>query len=152
MNKLPEKKQPSVLTDTTRFVNTHKDKYVIYIDGKPVRTILSGESQVMPLFVAQIGAEHLAKKIMQEKEIRAVTLPTPVRDKIMAEILPDITEEEKIVVLTEEKYREKTDEMLKKQEKAIASLGGKDSDKDDRILKLEEEIKKLKSKKVVKKQ
>lgn len=152
MNKLPEKKIPNVLTDTTRFVNTHEKKYVIYIDGKPVRTIEAGDEQIMPLFVAQVGAEHLAKKIMQEEGIKAVTVPSPARDKILSKILPDVTEEEKIKVLTDEQYRAKVDEMLVKQEEDIKALGGKSLDDEGRIQKLERELEKLKEKpKVAKK-
>ena len=132
------------LTDTTRFVNIFKEKHDIYVNGKLARSIEPGEEQVMPLFVAELGAKHLADKVLFKKGIRAVNTPSPVRDKILSEILPDITEENKLKVLTDEEYRKKVDEMLEKQETAISSLGGKVSDKDTRIEKLEKELKALK--------
>ena len=144
------KTQKNPLTDTTRFVNIFNEKHDIYVNGSLARSVDPGEEQVMPLFVAELGAKHLADKVLFKKGIRAVNTPSPVRDKILSEILPDITEENKLKVLTDEEYRQRVDEMLEKQEAAITSLGGKVTDKDTRIEKLEKELKELKKKKVEK--
>ena len=144
------KTQKNPLTDTTRFVNIFNEKHDIYVNGKLARSVEPGEEQVMPLFVAELGAKHLADKVLFKKGIRAVNTPSPERDKILSEILPDITEENKLKVLTDEEYRQQTDKMLQKQEEAIASLGGKVMDKDGRIEKLEKQLKELKIKEMKK--
>lgn len=138
------KKVSNKLTDTTRFVNIFSKTHEIYIDGKKVRTVEPGEEQVMPLFVAENGAKHLADKVLFKKGIRSVNTPSPVRDKILSEILPDIAEEESVEIISDEEFRKKVNEILEKQGEQLNALGGKAKDKDDRIARLEKELKALK--------
>ncbi len=146
---MERKKNP--LTDTTRFVNIFNEPHDIYVNGKLARTVEPGGEQIMPLFVAELGAKHLADKVLFKKGIRSVNTPSPVRDKILSEILPDIAEEEKVKILTDEEYRKQTDEMLEKQEKAISALSGKAVDDNSEIKELKKRIKELEKPKVAKK-
>ena len=141
-------KELNPITDTTKFVNIHDKPYDIYIDGKLARHFEPGEEQILPLFVAQVGAKHLADKVLFKKGIRDVNRPSPVRDQILAKILPDLQEEVKVKPLSDEEFRKKVDETLAKQDEQIKALGGA---KDKEISVLKKEIETLKKKKVVKK-
>ena len=137
------------LTDTTRFVNKDDEPFDIYIASKLARHLEAGEEQVMPVFVAKVGAKHLIDMILQNKGIRDTMTPSPERNSLLAEILPDIGKKVKAKILTEEEYRKAIDEKLAKQEKDIKALGGAKVDTEE-IKDLKKQIKKL-EKKITKK-
>ncbi|MFH1328139.1 MAG: hypothetical protein ABIH76_04765 [Candidatus Bathyarchaeota archaeon] len=137
-----EEKKINPLTDVTKFINKDNEPFDIYIDGKLARHLEAGEEQVLPVFVAKVGAKHLVDRILQKKGIKDSIRPTPERNSLLATIIPDIAEEVKVKPLTEEEFRKKIEERLGKQEEDIKALGGKvDTDK---VKKLEKEVKKLK--------
>jgi len=137
-----EEKKINPLTDVTKFINKDNEPFDIYIDGKLARHLEAGEEQVLPVFVAKVGAKHLVDRILQKKGVKDSIRPTPERNSLLATIIPDIAEEVKVKPLTEEEFRKKIEERLGKQEEDIKALGGKvDTDK---VKKLEKEVKKLK--------
>ena len=137
-----EEKKINPLTDVTKFINKDNEPFDIYIDGKLARHLEAGEEQVLPVFVAKVGAKHLVDRILQKKGVKDSMRPSPERDTLLATIIPDIAEEVKIKPLSEEDFRKKIDERLEKQEEDIKVLGGKiDTDK---VKLLEKEVKKLK--------
>ena len=138
-------KKLNPLTDTTRFVNKDDKPFDIYIAGKKARHLEAGEEQVMPVFVAKVGAKHLIDKILQKKGIKDSMRPSPERDSLLAEILPDIAEKIEVKVLTEEEYKKKIEDRLAKQEEDIKTLGGAKVDTEE-IVKLKEKVKKLEKK------
>lgn len=141
-------KEVNPTVDTTKFVNTSDKPYDIYINGKLARHFEAGEDQILPVFVAQVGSKHLADRILFKQGIRDVNRPSPVRDDILAKILPDLQEEVKVKPLTPEEFQEKVNEELKKQGTQIEDLksaGVKESkSKDKEIEKLKKELKSLK--------
>jgi len=141
-------KEVNPLTDTTRFVNISDEPFDIYIDGKLARHLEAGEEQIMPIFPAKVGSKHLADKMLYKKGIRDVNRPSPVRDEILARIMPDMREKAEVKPLTDEEFREKINEELKNQSEQIANLKGeataKDKAKDKEIEKLKKELKSLK--------
>lgn len=139
------------MTDTTRFINIDNKPFDIYINGKLARHFEAGEEQILPVFVAQVGSKHLADIILFKKGIRDVNRPSPIRDAILAEIMPDAAEKAEIKPLTQEEMNKKVEEELAKQAEDIKKMGG---EKDKKVDKLEEKIKKLeeKLKKVAKKE
>lgn len=146
--------------DTTKYVNIDDVEQDIYIGGKLVRNLKAGEEQVIPVWVAQVGAKHLVDKILQEKHnIKDTLRDTELRRSLFAQILPEMAEARKIVPLTDEQFRIKVDEELKRQGDVIKSFAQKSeetSEKDKTIEDLSnkvEELKKLvlKEKKVARK-
>ena len=134
-----EEKKLNPITDTTKFVNIDKNPFDIYIDGKLARHLEAGEEQILPVFVAKVGAKHLLDRILQEKGIKDSIRPTPERDTLLAKIIPDVAEEIKIKPLSEEEFRKKIEERLEKQGDDIKELGGKD----ESIKDLQKQVKKL---------
>lgn len=142
-------KEVNPTVDTTKFVNIHNKSHDIYIDGKLARHLDPGEEDVMPVFVARIGAKHLADKVMFAKGIRDVNRPSPVRDQILAKILPELQEEVKVKPLTPEEFQAQIKEELKTQGELLATLQGEGTSKE--LAKVKKELDALK-KKVAKKQ
>jgi len=138
----------NVLTDTTRFVNISDKPFDIYINKELARHLEAGEEQVVPVFVAQVGSKHLADRILFSRGIRDVNKPSPIKDEILSRIMPDMGEKAEIKPLSEEEFRAKIDETLKKQEEEIAKLRGasetKDKEKEKEIIKLKKELEALK--------
>ena len=138
----------NVLTDTTRFVNISDEPFDIYINKDLARHFEAGEEQIVPVFVAQVGSKHLADKVLFKRGIRDVNKPSPIKDEILSRIMPDMGEKAEIKPLTEEEFRTKIDETLKKQEEEIARLKGdsetKDKAKDKEMEKLKKELEALK--------
>lgn len=136
------------LTDTTKFVNISDKPFDIYVNGKIARHLEAGEEQIVPVFVAQVGSKHLADIILFKQGIRDVNKPSPIKDEILSRIMPEMAEKIEIKPLTEEEFRTKIDEAIKKQEDEISSLKGevatKDNKKDKEIEKLKDELKALK--------
>jgi len=120
-----EEKKLNPTTDVTKFINVDNEPFDIYIDGKLVRHLEAGEEQVIPVFVAKVGAKHLVDRILQKQGVKDSMRPTPERDTLLASIIPNVAEEVKPKLLTEEEYRKAIDERLAKQEEDIKSLGGK---------------------------
>lgn len=112
-------------TDVTKFINKDNEPFDIYIDGKLVRHLEAGEEQVLPVFVAKVGAKHLVDRILQKKGVKDSMRPTPMRSTLLASIIPDVAEKIKPKLLTEEEYRKAIDDRLAKQAEDIKSLGGK---------------------------
>lgn len=134
--------------DTTKFVNIDDKKFVFYINKQP-REVEAGETKIMPVYVAQIGAKHLVDRILQEKyNIKDTLRDTELRRSLFAKILPEMAEERGIEPLKEEDFRRIVQEELQKQKKLIKDLSGeiaKNVQEAEKIEKLEAEIKKLKS-------
>ena len=141
-----EEKKINPLTDVTKFINKDNEPFDIYIDGKLARHLEAGEEQVLPVFVAKVGAKHLVDRILQKKGVKDSIRPTPERNSLLATIIPDIAEEVKVKPLTEEEFRKKIEERVEKQEEDIKSLGGisKDEIKDlkKQIKELQKQLKK----------
>ena len=112
-------------TDVTKFINKDNEPFDIYIDGKLVRHLEAGEEQVLPVFVAKVGAKHLVDRILQKNGVKDSMRPTPMRSTLLASIIPDVAEKIKPKLLTEEEYRKAIDDRLAKQAEDIKSLGGK---------------------------
>lgn len=137
-------------TDTTKFVNIDSEPFDIYINGKLTRHIEPGEEHVVTYYVAKVGAKHLADRVLQKQGIADSNRPSPLRDKIFSQIIPDITDEADVNPLPEEDYRKQIEKELKKQNEIIEALGGeveKSKEKEDKIEKLEKEIEQLKKEK-----
>jgi len=141
-----KEKELNPTTDITRFVNKDNEPFDIYIAGKLVRHLEAGEEQVLPVFVAKVGAKHLVDRILQKKGIADSMRPSPERDTLLATIIPDVAEEVKPKILSEEEFRKKIEERVEKQEEDIKSLGGisKDEIKDlkKQIKELQKQLKK----------
>jgi len=132
-------------TDVTKFINKDNEPFDIYINGKLARHLEAGEEQVVPVFVAKLGAKHLVDRILQKKGIADSMRPTPMRSTLLASIIPDVAEEIKPKLLTEEEYRKAIDERLEKQKEDIEKLRGAKVDTDE-IKKLKEQVEKLQKK------
>lgn len=132
-------------TDVTKFINKDDEPFDIYIGGKLVRHLEAGEEQVLPVFVAKVGAKHLVDRILQKKGVADSLRPTPMRNTLLASIIPDVAEEIKPKLLTEEEFRKKIDERLEKQKEEIAALKGAKVDTDE-IKDLKKQIKELQNK------
>jgi len=130
-------------TDVTRFINKDNEPFDIYIHGKVARHLEAGEEQVVPVFVAKVGAKHLVDRILQKKGIKDSIRPSPERDSLLATIMPDVAEEIEVKPLSEEEFRKKIEERIEKQEEDIKSLGGKSTDE---IKDLKKQIKELQKK------
>lgn len=147
------KQEKNVEIDVTKFVNVDDKPFDIYINGKLARHLEAGEIQIIPIWVAQVGAKHLVDKILQEKHnIKDTLHDTELRRSLFAKILPEMAEERKIKPLTDEEFRKKVLEEQEKQQKAIDALSGKKDEekkeKDEhlealnkRIADLEEQLK-----------
>jgi len=136
-----EEKKLNPTTDITKFINKDNEPFDIYIAGKLVRHLEAGEEQVVPVFVAKVGAKHLVDRILQKKGVKDSIRPSPERDTLLASIIPDVAEEVKPKILSEEEFRKKIEERLEKQDDDIKALGGK-ADK-DKVKDLEKQLKKL---------
>ena len=132
-------------TDVTKFINKDNEPFDIYINGKLAIHLEAGEEQVVPVFVAKLGAKHLVDRILQKKGIADSMRPTPMRSTLLASIIPDVAEEIKPKLLTEEEYRKAIDERLEKQKEDIEKLRGAKVDTDE-IKKLKEQVEKLQKK------
>ena len=139
---MPGKKEINPTVDTTRFVNIDEDAFDIYINGELARHIESSEEDVMPVFVAQVGAKHLVDRILQKQGVADSNRPGPERDSLLARIIPDIADKIDIQPMSDEDYRASIDKKLKDQAETIFALGGK---KDDKVSKLEQEVRMLKA-------
>jgi len=138
-----EEKKVNPLTDVTKFINQDDEPFDIYIDGKLARHLEAGEEQVLPVFVARVGAKHLVDRILQKKGVKDSMRPSPERDTLLASIIPDIVEEVKVKPLSEEEFRKKIDERLEQQKEEIEALRGAKVDT-EKVKELEKEIKELK--------
>jgi len=138
-----EEKKVNPLTDVTKFINQDDEPFDIYIDGKLARHLEAGEEQVLPVFVARVGAKHLVDRILQKKGVKDSMRPSPERDTLLASIIPDIAEEVKVKPLSEEEFRKKIDERLEQQKEEIEALRGAKVDT-EKVKELEKEIKELK--------
>lgn len=136
-----EELNPTV--DTTRFINTDDKPYDIVINNKIARHLEPGEECIVPVYVAQVGAKHLADRILYKQGIRDVNRPSPVRDDILAKIMPDIAEKAEVKPLSQEELNKKVEEELEKQREKMEEMFGK---KDKEVEKLEDKIKKLEEK------
>lgn len=137
-----EEKKLNPLTDVTRFINKDNEPFDIYIAGKLARHLEAGEEQVVPVFVAKVGAKHLVDRILQKKGIADSMRPTPMRDTLLASIIPDVAEEIKIKPLSDEEFRKEVKEILEKQKADIDALRGAKIDTDE-IKELKKQIKEL---------
>ena len=149
MNK-PEGKELNQEVDVTKFINIDDKEFVIRINGKIVKTLQAGEEATFPVFVAKTASKHLVDRILQEKGVADSNRPSPERDAIFAKIIPDVAEEVIEKPLSEEEFREKINKRIEDQEKLTSELGGKASEKDTKIDRLEKEIAKLKQVKITK--
>jgi len=140
-----EEKKLNPTTDVTKFINKDNEPFDIYIGGKLVRHLKAGEEQVLPVFVAKVGAKHLVDRILQKKGIADSMRPTPMRSTLLASIIPDVAEEIKPKILSEEEYRKAVDERLEKQKEDIEKLRGAKIDTDE-IKELKKQIKELQKK------
>jgi len=144
-----EEKKLNPLTDVTKFINKDNEPFDIYIAGKLVRHLEAGEEQVVPVFVAKVGAKHLVDRILQKQGVADSMRPSPERDSLLATIIPDVAEDIKVKPLSEEDFRKKIDERLEQQNKDIEALRGVKAGVDE-IKELKKQIKELQKK--VKKQ
>jgi hypothetical protein len=133
--------------DTTKFVNVLTEKFVFYIGGQP-REFEAGEIKVMPIYVAEHGAKHLADKILQEiHKIHNTLADTPLRRDIIASILPELALKKEIKPLTQEEKEIEIKKELYKQAAKTDELSGKfeekDKAKDEKIASLEKKVQEL---------
>lgn len=68
------------------------------------------------------------------------------RRSLFAQILPDMAEERNIKPLSEDDFRQKIKEELKRQSELISQLSGDKGLKEDKIAELEKQIQELKEK------
>jgi len=141
-------KEVNTLTDVTKFVNISNEPFDIYINKELARHLEAGEEQILPVFVAQVGSKHLADIMLFKKGIRDVNKPSPIKNEILARIMPEMAEKAEVKPLSEEEFRAKVDKDLEEQTKLISNLKGesevKDKKKDTEIDKLKKEIEALK--------
>ena len=141
-------KQINVEIDVTKFVNIDDKPLDMYIGGKVARHLEAGEEQIIPIWVAQVGAKHLVDRVLQEKHNVKDTLhDTELRRSLFAKILPDMAEERKIKPLSDEEFRKAIEAEQKKQSALIEDLSGKAKDREaesQKIKELEEQIISLK--------
>jgi uncharacterized coiled-coil protein SlyX len=131
--------------DVTKFVNIDDEKFVFYINKQP-REIEAGETKVMPVYVAQIGAKHLVDKILQKKyNIKDTLRDSELRRSLFAKILPDMAFERNIEPLSDYKFEQAVQKELERQNKLIDELSGKAEADKERIKKLELELNLLKA-------
>ena len=135
---MEQKLDPTV--QTTKFVNVDEKKFDIYINSELARSFKPGEEQIVPLFVAQVGAKHLVDRILQEEGIRDTNVDSDAKKSLLSKILPEVAEEIKEKPLSEEEFRIKIKETLDKQNEDIEDLGGKISTRDDEIKQLKKEL------------
>lgn len=140
-----EEKKLNPTTDVTKFINKDNEPFDIYIGGKLVRHLEAGEEQVVPVFVAKVGAKHLVDRILQKQGVADSMRPTPMRSTLLASIIPDIAEEIKPKLLTEEEYRKKIEERIEQQNKDIEALRGAKVETSE-IKELKKQIKELQKK------
>ena len=135
--------------DTTTFKNIDNEPYDIIINNEVARHFEAGEEQIVPVFVAKVGAKHLVDKLLFKKKKKEgkrlmVNQPSPLRNELTAQIVPEIATEIEYKPLTEEEYREEMNKRMSATEDLIKGLGGKIEEKDKKLEKQSEEIKKLK--------
>lgn len=135
----PIKQEGNPEIDTTRFVNIDVVPYDIYIGGKLARRFEPAQEQVVPVYVAQVGAKHLVDRILQNDpyKVKDTNVDTPLRRSLFAKILPDMAEERQIVPLTPEQERTQLKELIERQETLIRSFTKQQEDKE----KMREELK-----------
>lgn len=126
--------------DVTKFVNISDEPFDIYIGGKLARHLEGKEEQVLPVWVAQVGAKHLVDRVLQKKGVADSITDTPARQSLFAKILPDMALERDIKPLAEQDEQRVFKEQLAKQEKIIAGLSGKEESRDEKIKQLEDMI------------
>lgn len=137
--------EKNVEIDVTKFVNIDDKPFDIYINGKLARHLETGEIQIIPIWVAQVGAKHLVDRVLQEKHnIKDTLHDTELRRSLFASILPEMAEERKIKPLTDEEFRKKVLEEQTKQQNMIDALSGKKETDDKKIKDLEEQLTSLK--------
>lgn len=155
---LMDEKKINPEIDTTKFVNIDDKKFVFYINNQP-REVEAGEEKIWPVYVCQHGAKHLVDRILQEKHnIKDTLRDSELRRSLFAQILPQMAEQREIKPLSEEDFRKKVEEELKRQQAVIDSFGKvqketeeKVDEKDAKIKELEEKVNLLLKKKVAKK-
>lgn len=134
--------------DVTKFVNIDDKDFVFHINGSP-REVKAGESKEMPIYVAEIGAKHLADRILQEKHgLKDSLKDTPLRRSIFAKIIPELQVlDEKVKALSLEEELKLVKEQLSSQAKLIegfSEVKKSEEAKDKKLADLEAEIEKLK--------
>src|SRR3990167_5445966 len=99
----PVKTEGNPEIDTTRFVNIDSSAYEIYIGGKLAKRLEPEQEQIVPVYVAQVGAKHLVDRILQNApyNVKDTNVDTPLRRSLFAKILPDMAEERQIVPRSE---------------------------------------------------
>lgn len=139
---MPEKKVNQEI-DTTKFVNIDDKPFDVFIGGNLARHFEAGETQTVPVWVAQVGAKHLVDRVLQEKHgVKNSIADTPLRRSLFAQILPEMAEERAIKPLSDEDFKKQVQEELAKQKKLLESLTQKDES--GAIQKLKDEIAALK--------
>lgn len=129
---------------TTKIVNVDDKPFDIYANGQLARHLEPGEEAIVPIFVAQLGAKHLIDRILQEKHNISNTLSdTPLRRDYFKRIVPELQEEVKEELLTDEEFKKQVQEQLDKQAVINKELSGESKEKEDKMSK---EIKELKEK------
>lgn len=135
-NKMEQKKLNQEI-DVTKFVNILDEKFLFHIGGQP-REIEAKEEKMMPIYIAKHGAKHLIDKILQEKHnIKDTLRDSPLRQSLLAQILPDLAEEATVKPLSDEEFKTNLAKELERQSKMIDELSGKAKE-------TEEENKKIK--------
>lgn len=154
---MDKEKTVNVEIDVTKFVNIDDKPFDIYINGKLARHLETGEEQIIPIWVAQVGAKHLVDRVLQEKHNVKDTLhDTELRRSLFAKILPDMAEERKIKPLSDEEFRKAVEAEQKRQSALIEDLSGrtkeKETESEKTIKELQEQVASLLKEKEEKKE
>ena len=141
-----EKKEQNIdpTIDTTRIINISEREFTWNLNNQPY-TLKAGEERTFPVWVARLLAKHLVNEILQkDHSIRATLHTDPLRDDLLAKILPDAAEDAGVEPREKEDFLAEVKKRLEDQEKQIAALGGQKDESQDEIKSLRGEIKAMK--------
>lgn len=135
--------------ETTTFVNIDDKDFTGYFGNEPYE-FKAGESREVVKFVAQHLAKHLIDRILQEKwGVHNTLTKTPIRDDLLAKILPKEAEKANYKPLTQEEKEKALNKVLDEQTKTIESLKVKTEGLEEKLSEkneLEKKIKELEEK------
>lgn len=132
--------------ETTLFVNVDDEPFTIYTNNQHVREFQPGEEHQVIAYIAQVGAKHLADRILQKKGVKDSNRDTPERQSLFARILPEWAKKIDVKPLSPEEEKKRVDERIAKQEEELAALKQEmkvGSDKDKEVEDLKRQVAKL---------
>ena len=135
--------------DIVRFKNIDDEDFTWWYDkahGGNAQTIKAGQEVQMTVHKAQVFADHLVTRVLQKKKIKFYKRNTPLRKKLLGEVLPDLPDfdPEAISMTPEEKEQAFKNQIAMEFVETKREMKEENDERDKKMEAMEKELKELK--------